>query len=176
MKRNWLLVGAMGVALFACQSKNDVPPPAPPQAPSEDKVRCREDECDEEEAGEEAMIEGAPCKKDKYNAQEAEEEAMIHVIEIGEPDEQKNAAVEATPSIPESVPANEQKSAAVETAPSNNVSAASTESKLHSQEASESVEMNRETPPMTEEPTTQIFEDFPNSPISENTVVLSLEE
>ncbi len=158
--RNWLLVGAMGAALFACQSKKNPAPPvppqgqnltpctrddclAPPESPSRDKVPCREGECDEQEAG---------------------EEAGIHVIEIGEPNEEKSAAVEEIPSNQESVQANTSAETPAEPT-----------LETHSEESSESAERQTEIPSFTEEPTTK-FDDFQDSPISENTVVLSLEE
>jgi len=86
MKKNWLIIGIAGALAFSCQSKsttNSAPSgtvapckgddcPAPPEAPYQDKVPCREDECDEMEAG---------------------EEAGTHIIEISEPEE-KSAAVE----------------------------------------------------------------------------------
>ena len=128
-----ICIGAMGALLFSCQSKNTpsakrVTPcngpdcPAPPQAPSQDKVPCREGECDEMEGG---------------------EEAGIHVIEISQPEEE---------------------SAAVVPAPTEN------------QETAKSTDETKSEDVKFEEPTTQIFEDLPHNPVSENTVVLSLKE
>ncbi len=168
--RDWLLVGAMGATLFACQSKQTS---MPPQAPSEDMAPCTGDDCP---MPPEAPYEDkAPCREDECDEQEAGEEAMIHVIEITEPGEQKSEAIVEIPSTLESVPVEEQ-SVAVETAPSNNASEQSAETKLQSQEASESARENFEAPSISEEPTTHIFDDLPNRPISENAVVLSLEE
>ncbi|HEX2582770.1 MAG TPA: hypothetical protein VHL30_01490 [Chlamydiales bacterium] len=158
--RNGLLFGAIAAALFACQptqKSSKMAPcsgddcPAPPEAPYEDKVPCREDECDEQEAG---------------------EEASIHVIEINEPAEQKSEPVVEAPSTPA-----EEQDIAVEAVPSENLSEQSaTDTKIQSQETSASKEINLETPSISEEPTTHRFDDLPSSPISENTIVLSLEE
>jgi hypothetical protein len=135
---HWLFIGVMGAFLFACQSKssNNTPSknvapckgedcPAPPQAPYQDKVPCREGECDEMEGG---------------------EEAGTHVIEISEPEE-KSAAAEPTPAPA----ATEEKSTAQEESP-------------------KAIDMK------SEEPTTQMFEDLPHTPVSENTVVITLKE
>ena len=137
--RSWLLIGAMGAFLFACQSKKNAStpqpqsttpcttddcPPTPPQ-----NIQCREGECDEQEAG---------------------EETKATVIEISEPAEKSETAKEST-STSEAV---------LETL----------------SETPESAETTVQAPSILEEPTTQIFDELPNSPVAENTVVLSLEE
>jgi len=144
----WLFIGAVSSSLFACQSKTMEPNPkkvvpcdgpncpAPPEAPYEDKVPCREGECDDTEA-------------------------MLHVIEIPDAAEEKSAAVETAPT--------EEKSASKEEAPVNNVSIQApveAPAKEASKETSQSPEIK------FEEPTTQIFEEMPHNPVSENTVVL----
>jgi hypothetical protein len=139
---HWLFIGVMGAFLFACQSKgaNNVPSknvapckgedcPAPPEAPYQDKVPCREGECDEMEAG---------------------EEAGTHVIEISEPEE-KSAALEPVPAPTPAPAVTEEKSTVQEESP-------------------KAIDMK------SDEQTTQIFEDLPHSPVSENTVVITLKE
>ncbi len=93
-----------------------------------------------------------PCNEDECDETEAGEEAKVHVIEIDTPKEEKSAAAEPAPVKSEAQEAVEAKV----------------------QSSSESAERKVETPSMNEEPTTQLFESLPSTPVSENTVVLSL--
>ena len=169
---NWLLAGAMGAALFACQSKQSSTP-SPRQAPLEDAAPCKGDDCPA--PPESDSQDKVPCREDECDEQEAGEEAMIHVIEIDAPAEEKSAATVESPSALESAPAKEE-TVTLEPDPSNNVSVQSSEAKLESQESSESTEINLEGPSFTEEPTTNLFDDLPSNPISDSTMVLSLEK
>lgn len=95
----WSLIAVAAVALSACQSKPDPTPRSfsseertqpicqpPPVGDGRCERECREDECDYEEAG---------------------EEAMIHVIEIDSPQNGSSASKEESlPTMPDAPAAN----------------------------------------------------------------------